>query len=170
MKLVFKAEDLLVRAEKGLIVLFIFLMVALSFLQVVLRLLFHSGVVWLDPMLRHMVLWAGLLGAAVAARHARHFALDALVKFLPEKLHRPLNIFADVFTILVSGGLFFAAYKFIRDEFTSSSIAFYAGQFGVKGGWAGLIIPAAFVLIGLHTLLNIFRRKELPEAETGVRL
>ena len=66
MKFIFKFENCVVRAEKGLIVSFIFLMVALSFLQVLLRLLFHSGIVWLDPMLRHMVLWAGLLGAAVA--------------------------------------------------------------------------------------------------------
>ncbi|OGS50524.1 MAG: hypothetical protein A3J79_01770 [Elusimicrobia bacterium RIFOXYB2_FULL_62_6] len=170
MKLIFKAENLLVRAEKGLIVIFIFLMVALSFLQVVLRLLLHSGIVWLDPMLRHMVLWAGLLGAAVAARHAKHFALDALVKFLPEKFHRPLHIAADLFAVLVSAGLFFAAYKFIRDEFSSSSVAFHAGNFSVMGGWAGLIIPAAFALVGLHILLNIFRTKEMPEADTGVRL
>ncbi|MBU2574792.1 MAG: TRAP transporter small permease subunit [Elusimicrobia bacterium] len=160
MKLIFKLESYVVRAEKGLIVSFIFLMVALSFLQVLLRLLFHSGIVWLDPLLRHMVLWAGLLGAAAASRYARHFALDALVKFMPDRFHRPLNISADIFTVLVSGTLFFAAAKFIKDEFAFSSVSFYAGHFGVKGGWAGMVIPAAFILIAFHTLLNIFRREE----------
>ena len=163
MKFIFKVEDGVVRAEKGLIVSFIALMVSLSLLQVLLRLLFHSGIVWLDPMLRHMVLWAGLLGAAVASRYARHFALDALVKFMPPRFHRPLGVSTDIFTILVSAALFFAAYKFIRDEFTSSSVAFYAGNFGVKGGWAGLVIPAVFVLIAFHTLLNIFRNEEKRE-------
>ena len=160
MKHIFKFEDHLVLAEKGLIVSFIFLMVSLSFLQVLLRLLLHSGIVWLDPMLRHMVLWAGLLGAATASRYAEHFALDALVKFMPGRFHRPLNLAADIFAILVSGALFFAAAKFIKDEFTSSSVAFYAGRFGIKGGWAGMVIPAVFILIAFHTLLNIFRREE----------
>ncbi|MBI4801390.1 MAG: TRAP transporter small permease subunit [Elusimicrobia bacterium] len=160
MKLIFKFENCLVRAEKGLIVSFIFLLVALSFLQVLLRLLFHSGIVWLDPLLRHLVLWAGLLGAAVASRYAKHFALDALVKFLPGRFHRPLNLSTGIFAVLVSGTLFYAAAKFIKDEFSSSSIAFYAGDFGVKGGWAGMVIPAAFILIAFHTLLNIFRRED----------
>jgi len=160
MKYLLKAEDLIVGAEKTLVVVFIALMVMFSFLQVLLRLVFHSGIVWLDPALRHMVLWTGLTGAVLASRYAKHFALDALVKFLPERLHRPLNIFTDVFTVIVAGALFNAAWKFIRDEFTSGSVAFYIGGFPVKGGWAGMILPAVFLLIAFHTFVNIFRQEK----------
>ncbi|OGR42849.1 MAG: hypothetical protein A2X28_10880 [Elusimicrobia bacterium GWA2_56_46] len=157
MKLIFKIESYLVRAEKALVVSFIFLMIAFSFLQLVLRLVFHSGIVWLDPALRHMVLWTGLTGAVLASRYAGHFALDALVKFLPERFHRPLAVFTDIFTIAVAGALFRAAWKFIRDEFASGSVAFYIGNLGIKGGWAGMILPAVFLLIAFHTAINIFR-------------
>ncbi|OGS08572.1 MAG: hypothetical protein A2270_01900 [Elusimicrobia bacterium RIFOXYA12_FULL_51_18] len=167
MKYLLKAEDLIVGAEKTLVVVFIALMVMFSFMQVLLRLVFHSGIVWLDPALRHMVLWTGLTGAVLASRYAKHFALDALVKFLPERLHRPLNIFTDVFTVIVAGTLFNAAWKFIRDEFTSGSVAFYIGGFPVKGGWAGMILPAVFLLIAFHTFVNIFRR-EKPQGGGGL--
>ena len=166
MKYILKAEAGLVSAEKALVVTFISLMVAFSFLQVLLRLVFHSGIVWLDPALRHMVLWTGLTGAVLASRYARHFAMDALVKFMPERLHRPLKIFTDVFTIVVAGALFNAAWKFIRDEFASGSVAFYIGNFGIKGGWAGMILPAVFLLIAFHTLVNIFRPAEKTQGET----
>ena len=147
----------MVAAEKGAIAGFIGLMVLLSFLQLVLRLVFHSGIVWLDPALRHMVLWAGLAGAALASRYSGHFALDALVKFMPPRLHRPLHIFTALFAAAVSAVLFHAAWKFIRDEFASGSIAFYIGHFGVKGGWSGMILPAVFLLMAFHMLVGIFR-------------
>lgn len=160
MKLIFRIEDWLVKGEKALVVCFIALMIALSFLQVALRLAFNSGVVWLDPALRHMVLWTGLTGAVLASRYSKHFAMDALVKFLPERLHRPLSVCMDLFTAAVAAALFLAARKFVRDEFASGSVAFYIGGFGVPGGWAGMILPAVFLLIAFHTLLNIFRAPE----------
>ena len=165
MKFILKIEDYFVKGEKTLVVVFIALMVAFSFLQVLLRLVFHSGIVWLDPALRHMVLWTGLMGAVLASRYARHFALDALVKFMPGRFHRPLAVFTDVFTIVVAGALFNAAWKFIRDEFASDSVAFYIGNFGIKGGWAGMILPAVFLLIAFHTLVNIFRPEEQTESK-----
>jgi len=160
MTLLFRAEERLVQAEKAAVVGLIFAMVALSFLQVLLRILFHSGIVWLDPLLRHMVLWAGLTGSALAARYSHHFALEAFVKFAPKYLHRPLDIFAALFTATASALLFYASYKFIRDEFAADSVAFYIGRLGIHGGWAELIIPISFALIGLHTLIGIFRPKD----------
>ena len=156
----FKIEDYIVRAEKSLVVGLIFAMVAFSFMQVLLRIFFHSGVVWLDPLLRHMVLWAGLIGAALAARYSQHFALEAFVKLAPVSLHRPLEIFVGLFTAAASGLLFYASYKFIRDEFGAGSIAFYIDRLGVPGGWAEIIIPAAFALIAYHALMGLFRPKE----------
>jgi len=169
MKFIFKIEDFIVKGEKALVVSFISLMIIFSFLQVALRLAFNSGIVWLDPALRHMVLWTGLTGAVLASRYARHFAMDALVKFMPESLHRPLHIFTDIFTIAVAGLLFGAARKFIRDEFASGSVAFYIGRLGIPGGWAGMILPVVFLLIAFHTFLHIFRPKEQTEEMTSVK-
>lgn len=138
----------------------VFAMVGLSFMQVLLRLFFHSGIVWLDPLLRHMVLWAGLLGAALAARYSHHFALEAFVHFAPRKMHRPLQVFAAYFTTFASGLLFYAAFKFIRDEFAYGSVAFYIDRFSVLGGWVEIIIPVSFVLIGVHTIIGLVRPKD----------
>ena len=163
MRPVFKAEEYLVKVEKSIVVALIAAMVGLSFMQVLLRLFFHSGIVWLDPLLRHMVLWAGLTGSALAARYSHHFALEAFVKFAPKVLPRPLEIFAAVFTVAASGLLFYASYKFIRDEFAAGSVAFYINHFSVQGGWAVMIIPVSFALIGLHTFIGIFRPKDHAE-------
>jgi TRAP-type C4-dicarboxylate transport system permease small subunit len=160
MRFIFTLEEYAVKTEKAVIVALIFAMVGLSFMQVLLRIFFHSGIVWLDPLLRHMVLWAGLTGAALAARYSHHFALETFVKFAPRAMHRPLDIAAAVFTAAASALLFYASYKFIRDEFAAGSIAFYINNMGVPGGWAEIIIPAAFALIGIHTVIGIFRPED----------
>ena len=165
MRSLFKAESWLVKAEKALVVVLIFAMVGLSFLQVLLRIFFHSGIVWLDPLLRHMVLWAGLTGAALASRYSKHFALEAFGKLAPEALHRPLEIFASLFTAAASGILFYASYKFIRDGFETGSVAFYIDQLGVTNRLAVMIIPIAFALIACHALIGISRPKDAPEAQ-----
>ena len=148
-------------------VLLIFAMVGMSFAQVLLRLLLHSGIVWLDPLMRHMVVWAGLTGAALAARYCRHFALEAFVKLAPRALHRPLEILAGFFAIAVSSLLFYAACKFIRDEFASGSVAFYINRLAVSAGWSEIIIPASFALIAFHTLIGLFRERQ-PVREPGM--
>ncbi len=165
MKYILKFEDYLVKTEKVVVVTLVLAMVGFSILQMLLRILLHSGIVWLDPLLRHMVLWAGLSGAALAARYSRHFALEAFVKFAPKGLRRPLEVFASLFTVAASGLLCYAAYKFIRDEFTAGAIAFYINSFPVKDGWAVMIIPIAFALTGFHALLGIFRPQDTAEEQ-----
>lgn len=163
MRALYKAEEYLVMAEKAVVIALVFAMAGLSFMQVLLRLIFHSGIVWLDPMLRHMVLWGGLLGAALAARYSHHFALEAFVHLAPKGMRRPLEIFAAAFTTFAAGLLFYAAWKFIRDEFSFGSVAFYIGKLAIPAGWAELVIPIAFALIGLHTFIGIFRPKDHEE-------
>lgn len=167
MKTLFRIEDYIVKAEKGIIVFLITAMVLLSFMQVLLRIIFHSGIVWLDPLLRHCVLWAGFTGAALAARYSKHFALDLCSRFAPEKMRRPLEIFVAVCTASAAGFLFYAAWKFIADEASSGAVAFYINHLAVKGWFAEFIIPVTFALVIFHCLLGIFRAEDSEEAKSS---
>jgi hypothetical protein len=51
--------------------------------QVILR-LFDIGVIWLDPVLRALVMWIAMLGAVAATRHDKHINLDALTRLLED--------------------------------------------------------------------------------------
>ncbi|MCK5573045.1 MAG: TRAP transporter small permease subunit, partial [Bacteroidetes bacterium] len=73
----------LVRVETVLLVLFLGVMVVLAFAQVVMRNIFQTGFLWGDPLVRHLVLWVGFMGAAIAASDERHISIDAINKFLP---------------------------------------------------------------------------------------
>jgi TRAP-type C4-dicarboxylate transport system permease small subunit len=153
----FKSEDVLVKFEKAVVAVLVVLMVALSFLQLVLRLAFHSSILWLDPLLRHFVLWAGFLGAALAARESRHFALDIAHEMMPQWLRRPAAILGACFACVVCAFMVYAGISFIKDEIASGSAAFDIGSWSVKGWWLELILPVGFALILFHTAVGLLR-------------
>ena len=69
------------RAEDALLVLLLSAMIVLAATQIMLRNFFDSGFVWIDPLLRVLVLWLGLIGATVATRNNRHIRIDLLSGF-----------------------------------------------------------------------------------------
>ncbi|MDD2772910.1 MAG: TRAP transporter small permease subunit [Elusimicrobiales bacterium] len=156
-KLVLKSEEWLVKSEKGAVTLLVALMVSLSFLQLALRLAFSRSILWLDPLLRHFVLWTGFFGAALAAHEGKHFALDAAQKLLPGKARRGAEIICALFTAAVCALLLAAGAAFIKDEMASGSAAFSVGNFAVASWWLELALPLGFLLILFHTLAGLLR-------------
>ena len=78
MKVLRAFDRWLARTEGIALVLFLGAMVGVSFLQVILRNVFQSGIDGADVLLRHGVLWVALLGASLATRQARHIRIDII--------------------------------------------------------------------------------------------
>lgn len=58
-------------------------MLGFAVLQIILRNAFQTGLIWIDPLLRHLVLWIGFTAAVVAAGRLRHIHMDVLGRLLP---------------------------------------------------------------------------------------
>ncbi|MBI5464250.1 MAG: TRAP transporter small permease, partial [Ignavibacteriales bacterium] len=92
MKILSKINTTLNRLETSLLILLLSFMVLLAFYQVMMRNLFSGGFVWGDIVLRHIVLWLGFLGGALATSNQRHIHIDAFAHFLPERLKHAIHI------------------------------------------------------------------------------
>jgi TRAP-type C4-dicarboxylate transport system permease small subunit len=147
----------LARAETALLVLFLTAMIVLSFLQVVLRNLFGSGLIWGDVVVRQMVLWGGFMGAALAAIDDRHISIDALTKYLPPRIRSGVKVATNLFAAAVCFFLARAGWAMVVDERG-------AGGELLRGvpGWIPLvIIPIGYLLLAIHFTVNA--------VENGVR-
>ncbi|MEO8168802.1 MAG: TRAP transporter small permease subunit, partial [bacterium] len=109
-------EKNLVKAETGFLVLFFGAMIILSFLQVILRNFFGTGLLWADTLVRHLVIWVGFMGAAIATHEGRHISIDALTKFFSPRWTAVSQILTSLFAIVVCYYLADAALVFLRDE------------------------------------------------------
>jgi len=98
------------RAESLALTLCFLTILIASIVQIVLRNLFHRGLIWIDPLARHLVLWIAFFGALAAAGKARHIAIDALPLALPPRARAVLRrvvwmATAAICAVLANGGL-----------------------------------------------------------------
>ena len=130
--------------EEIFISLLLLAMIFLAVLQIFMRILFDGGFVWADPLLRHLVLWAGMFGAALATKHGKHITIDIFSHFLPDRGALWLNLVLNLFATVVCGFLTWAAFLFIKNE-----IAFDSGRVlvGIPVWVLNLIFPLAFALM-----------------------
>ena len=156
-----RLERALVAIETGLLVAIVCGIVALSFLQVALRGLFSTGLLWADTLLRHLVLWVGFLGAAAAASADKQFAMDAAARALSGRAKAAASALTSAFTALVCAILARASWTFLREEFGvwsedhARGVLFSIGDFHCPGWIFELILPAGFALLALHYLLKL---------------
>ena len=96
-----RAQMILYRVEDSILVGLLLLMITLAVLQIFLRNLFETGIVWSDVLVRILVLWVGLAGAMVASRQGNHINIDILDRFLPERAKVVVSFVVEVFTAFI---------------------------------------------------------------------
>jgi len=138
--------------EEAFLCLLLSSMILLACVQIFLRFFFSGGFAWADPLLRYMVLWAGLFGAAVATKKGKHISIDIISHLLPESYKLWLQALLNFFSAGVCSVLTYAAITFVRDEAT------YGGRalLEIPSWGLNLVFPLAFGIISLRFLILTF--------------
>jgi C4-dicarboxylate transporter DctQ subunit len=144
-------DRLLGRIELAFLVVFLSTMILLSFSQVILRNFLGTGFVWADTIIRHLVVWVGFTGAALAAIEERHIHIDALTKFLSERTTHMVKVATYLFAAVVCYYLGDAALRFLLDEKQSGSELVLSIP-----TWAALtVIPVGYGLLAFHFVVKV---------------
>ncbi len=136
------------RIEDGVLALLLGAMIVLASLQIAMRWLLGAGLAWVDPTVRVLVLWVGLLGAVAASREGRHITVDVLSRMLPERPRAAAGAVAGLFTAAVSALVAWHAARFVVSELRYESVAFS----GIPAWVLESVIPFSFAAIALRTL------------------
>ncbi len=146
------------KGEAAILCLLLATMIILSCVQIILRTFFAGGLLWVDPLLRYLVLWCGLLGAVTATGQGRHIALDITGKRLPKRVDAAISLVSYIFCILAASGLTWAGYRFLQSEIEFGG----AGPLSLPLWFWSSIFPVAFGLITIkYVLLFIINVKLL---------
>jgi len=135
--------------EDGLLVTILGSMIIFAVYQIIARNLFGEGVVWIDPLLRTLVLWVGLSGAVVATRTDNHIRIDIFAKYFPPHMLKYVQRIAYLFTLCVCLIIAWHASRFVYSEYEYNTIAFS----DVPSWFTALIIPVSFFLIAVRYVL-----------------
>lgn len=138
--------------EKWLLVVLLLSMIGISFVQVILRNFFSSGIEWADVSVRHLVLWVGLLGASLAAKEKRHLSIDIASKIIPKKWGHLVEAVLCMVTIGCCLLFLWASVLFAR-------FLYEYGTGTLEGYWAllaCLILPLAFLGITVRFVVRTY--------------
>jgi TRAP-type C4-dicarboxylate transport system permease small subunit len=149
------------RLEVGVIAILLLAMVLLGCMQIVLRNFFHSGVLWVDPLMRHLVLWLGCLGAALATTRIRHINIDVFTRLIPRRQRGYRRAVVYTTTAIAAFYLGMAALRLVVDERAFGDVAFGA----VKTWILQTVLPFSFFIISYRSLVNLFTGRESRPAD-----
>ena len=137
------------RIEDWLLVGMLAVMVVLAVAQIVYRNIAGGGVVWIDPLLRMLVLWVALSGAVIASRTDNHIRIDFFAKYISGKYFIHIKRLVHLYCVLVCGFVAWHSVSFVRMDYEYGTEAFA----GIPAWITELIIPVAFALMAVRYFL-----------------
>jgi TRAP-type C4-dicarboxylate transport system permease small subunit len=150
MKVLKTIDSVFNKIEGAVLVFLLLIMLFMAFGQVVLRNISSGGFVWGDILLRHLVLWIGFLGAALATSGERHINIDILTRYLPERLKGAVAALSSVFAAVICLLLFRASLTFIGFEIDNKNTVFA----NIPSWYAEIIIPVGYCLLAFHFMVR----------------
>jgi len=139
--------------EELLLVFLVFGMLALGAAQILFRNVISVGLVWIDPLLNHLVLWVALLGASIATRENRHIVIDIFPESLSPSVRSRIKGGLQLFSALVCLFLVYPAVRFILDDYSPRRYL----ALGIPMWISQTVMPVMWLVLGIRFLLQGFK-------------
>ena len=150
------------RIEQGVLWFMLVALIAAGLLQVILRNVFDTGILWNETLIRILVLWLTLLGALCATIDNRHIKINIFDRLVPRAFRPAWQSFLHLVSASVCFLVAYYSFGFVIEEYAYGEIAF-----GAVPVWlTESIIPFGFGLMGLRFFIMIFTNLK-PAKETN---
>ncbi len=137
------------RVEEGLIAFILAAMTILSFVQVVLRYGFNSGLIWQLEATTYLFAWLVMIGISYCVRVHAHIGVDAAVRLLPPKARRVVGILVLLLALLYAGLMLYGSIAYINRMMI---IDVEAEDIPVKTWILSVCLPIGFGLLVIRLL------------------
>lgn len=111
------------RLEEGLLAFLLTLMTLLTFVQVVLRYVFNTGIVWSLEATTYSFAALVLIGMSYGVRTKTHIAVDLFTRKLPKKLQHYVGLLAIVVCLAYAALMIYGSSVFVSRLFTLGNLA-----------------------------------------------
>ena len=132
--------------EDGILALLLGSMIILATSQIFLRNFWSTGIDWIDPSLRILVLWIGLMGAMIATRKLNHINIDVVSRLVPMIGKRIIATTTNLFSAIICSVISYHAARFVLMEYEDNTYAFNE----VPAWVCEIIIPIGFGVMALR--------------------
>ncbi len=135
------------RLEEWLLALILAAMTILTFVQVVLRYIFNTGLFWALEATLYLFGWLVLLGISYGIRTHSHIGIDLLAKSLPPAPRKILGLIITALALVYTALMLWGSYTYI-DRMMRLGVE--AEDIPIQRWILGLCLPIGFALLGLR--------------------
>ena len=140
--------------EVALIILLVVMAVAV-FLQVLFRYVLHLPLFWTEEFARYCLVWASLLGAAVALKRGEHIAVTFFLDNFSKRAARTLTIVAQISVVLMLTVMMWGGIKLVL--VTSAQIS---PALRIPMAVPYLALPIGSTVMLFHVVSSIMQRPD----------
>lgn len=141
----FKGIDYFTGILTGLMVLFVFL-------NVVMRIVFNSGLTWSEELSRYLFVFVTYIGAISAMRSGGHMAVDMLISRVSPRWQLTLYVVAQALIVILMGILVHGSVKMVIQNTASRTAALgisYSLLYGV-----GILTGVSIAIIAISNIVH----------------
>lgn len=141
----FRGIDYFTGILTGLMVLFVFL-------NVMLRILFSSGLTWSEELSRYLFVFVTYIGAISAMRVNGHMVVDMLISKVPPRMQMLLYVVSQSLVAILMGILVHGSFKMVLQNTASRTAALgisYSLLYGV-----GIITGVSIAIIAVTNIIH----------------
>lgn len=113
MTIAHQCKSVVDRLEEGILAALLAFMTCLTFLQVVLRYVFNSGLVWTLEATTYSFAWLMLIGISYGVRTRAHIAVDLVTNKLSGNTKHYVELLAVALCLLYAGLMFYGSFVLI---------------------------------------------------------
>lgn len=144
MKFLKRANYYIYTVVKWAVVIIFLGLLTLSSVQLIMRLVFKSGIANAETLTRYLVLWVAFLGACLATYKSRHINLDVVSKILRKKNKNLTKLLVSTASFATLAVLLKSGIEFIMNEMPDSSMVFFMPTWLLES-----VIPLTFLIMAL---------------------
>lgn len=138
-----------VRLEEAFLAVMLAVMTIITFVQVVMRYVFNTGILWGLEATTYLFAWLVLIGVAYCVRVRAHIGIDLLVTSLAPGPRRVAGLIVVALALLYTALMFYGSWTYVG---RMHMLGVEAEDIPIQRWVLGLCLPIGFLLLGIRLL------------------
>jgi TRAP-type C4-dicarboxylate transport system permease small subunit len=143
------------------------IMVAVIFLQVIMRYVFNNSLAWSEEVGRWIFIWMSWIGVSLGAKYGQHIKIEMIVNAMPFKTRYVVNIISELIVIAINILCVVYGYRLVGQLI---SMGAKSAPLQISQGWCYAAVPVGCAMMILRNIQSIIAsikcmREGEPQAE-----
>ena len=121
------------------------IMLAVLFLQVIMRFVFNNSNAWSEELARYLFIYVAYLAASLAVLKKRHVRIDAIEYLWPKPLRKPTAMLGELICIVFIGVLVVKSAIYVYNDIYLLGSMSIALKCSMWGWWSSLPVGCALI-------------------------